>query len=178
MKSDHRIVLFKPINGIENNCSRTFRDVIYRPVTESGMMLLEEWFKSQNWSIILESECVNQKAIDLHKIILEKVDLYLPQKKRKIAIDDQPWYTNELKFIKRKKAREFRKNRKSIKYIILNEKYENKLKKARQIYKKSRIDDVLSSNDRQWYSKLKRMTNFDQQKFEPVQVESIENLTD
>ena len=36
----------------------------------------------------------------------------------------------------------------------------------------------MTSSDRQWYSKLKRMTHFDQEIFEPVQVESIEALPD
>ena len=49
---------------------------------------------------------------------------------------------------------------------------------AKRKYKRKAIDDVLTSSDRQWYSKLKRMTNFDQQKFEPVQVEEIEDLPD
>ena len=36
----------------------------------------------------------------------------------------------------------------------------------------------MTSSDRQWYSKLKRLTQYDQEKFEPVKVEAIENFTD
>ena len=165
VKSDHMIVLFKPVNVLENKCSRTYREIVYRPITESGMQKLHEWFQGNNWDNILDTNCVNTKAELLHTMILEKTELFLPLKKRKIAIDDQPWYTNELKVLKRKKNREYKKNRKSNKYHILNKKYENKIQIAKQRYKKTRIDDVLNSNDRQWYSKLKRMTNYDQQKF-------------
>ena len=74
--------------------------------------------------------------------------------------------------------REYRRNRKSPEYIRLNLKYERKLKLAKRRYKKAKIDDALTSAERQWYSKLKRMTNFDQEKFQPTQVEAIESLSD
>ena len=178
VESDHKIVLMKPINILEQNCSRTFREVLVRPVTDSGMLQLREWFQNQTWANIINSSSVSEKAELLQNMVLQKVDEFLPIKNRKIAIDDQPWYTDELKKLKRKKSREFRKNRKSNKYTELQGKYEQKLKLAKRKYKKDKIDDVLTSSDRQWYSKLKRMTHFDQEKFEPVQVESIEGLSD
>ena len=152
----------KPINKNENVCARTFRKISYRPITESGMCKLELWFKTQSWLNIFNMECVNQKAVQLQNIILEKVEEYLPLKSRTISNDDQPWYTEELKNLKRKKSREYQKNRKSEKYIILNIKYDKKLKLAKRRYKKAKIDDVLTSSDRQWYSKLKRLAQYDQ----------------
>ena len=38
--SDHLIPLMRPINQIENRCSRTYREIITRPATRSGMMQL------------------------------------------------------------------------------------------------------------------------------------------
>ena len=35
--SDHRIVLVKPISAIDNQCSRTTKDITVRPITEIGM---------------------------------------------------------------------------------------------------------------------------------------------
>ena len=166
----------KPINKSEANCSRTFRNITVRPITHSGISKLEIWFKTQTWDQILMVNCVNKKVENLQNMVCNKVQEYLPIKNRKIAVDDQPWYTEELKNLKRKKSREYNKNRKSEKYMILNNKYEKKLKMAKRKYKKKTIDDVLTSSERQWYSKLKKMTNFDQQKYEPVQVEAIESL--
>ena len=40
------------------------------------------------------------------------------------------------------------------------------------------IDDVLSARDGQWYSKLKRISNYDQTKSEQVQVDEITHLSD
>ena len=167
VESDHKIVKMKPISFEENICSRNFRNISVRPITESGMGKLECWFKNQTWADILNTECVNEKAIKLQNTVLQKVGEYLPLKNRKISNDDQPWYTEELKKLKRKKSREYRKNRRSEKYTILNKKYDKKLKIAQRRYKKEKIDDVLSSSDRQWYSKLKRMTQYDQENLSP-----------
>ena len=178
VESDHKIVLMKPINMIDRTCSRTFREIYYRPITESGMKKLDQWFKNQSWEDVINENCVNMKALNLQNIVMKKVDEFLPLKQRKLANDDLPWYTDELKKLKRKKSREYKKHRKSDKYILLTKKYDEKVKMAQKRYKRAKIDDVLTSSNKQWYSKLKRLTHYEQDKFEPVQVESIENLTD
>ena len=136
---------------------KTFREIIVRPMTDSGMSKLENWFKNQNWEQILMVDCVNKKVENLQSMVYSKVEQFLPLKNRKIAVDDQPWYTEELKNLKRKKSREYSKNRKSEKYLMLNKKYDEELKVAKRKYKRKAIDDVLTSSERQWYSKLKKL---------------------
>ena len=112
----------KPVNFEDQICSRTFREVSVRPITESGMIKLAEWFKNQNWADIIDASCVNKKAELLQNGVLIKVNEYLPIKTRKIAIDDKPWFTDELKKLRRKICREYKKHRKSNKYNELNRK--------------------------------------------------------
>ena len=40
------------------------------------------------------------------------------------------------------------------------------------------IDDVMEAKSGQWYSKLKRITNFDQTKTDKLQVDEISHLSD
>ena len=40
------------------------------------------------------------------------------------------------------------------------------------------IDDVMTAKDGQWYSKLKRITNFGQNKSDLEQVDEISHMTD
>ena len=40
------------------------------------------------------------------------------------------------------------------------------------------IDNVMTAKDGQWYSKLKRITNFGQDKSDLVQVDEISHMTD
>ena len=113
------------------------------------MLKLAEWFKVQNWADIIDASCVNKKAELLQNGVLIKVNEYLPIKTRKIAIDDKPWFTDELKKLRRKICREYKKHRKSNKYFELHMEYEKKIKNAPKKYKREKIDDVLTSNDRQ-----------------------------
>ena len=109
---------------------------------------------------------------------MNKLDEVCPEKERKISSDNEPWFTEKLEKLKRKKMRIFRKNRNSEKYKKLKKKYENALKEAKIKLKKRAIDDVMNAKSSQWYQKLKRITNFNQERSENVQVDEISHLSD
>ena len=44
VKSDHRVVLIRPINIINNKSTRTTREVKVRPFPQSGLDSMKEWF--------------------------------------------------------------------------------------------------------------------------------------
>jgi hypothetical protein len=52
-----------------------------------------------------------------------------------------------------------------------------KVKEAKQKFKANMIDDVMTARSAQWYSKLKRISNFEQNKAEFVQVDEISHLS-
>ena len=54
---------------------------------------------------------MDKKAEVLHNMVLDKLDEFCPEKIRKISSDEKPWVTEQLKTLKRKKSRLFRKNR-------------------------------------------------------------------
>ena len=176
--SDHFIPLMRPINEIDNRFSRTYREVLVRPISESGINRLREWFENQDWSENLAEADVDKKADMLLQQIRGAVNKYLPEKARKIASDDEPWYTQPLKKLDRRRRREFARNRKSSKYLQLNQIYDQKLSKAKKKYKRDMIDNIKSANGGEWYSKLKRISRFDQGKSEILQVEEISHLND
>ena len=82
-----------------------------------------------------------------------------------------------MKRLKRQKFREFNKNRCSLKWRDLNENYEKAVISAKRVYYKNIIKDLKTSKIGQWYSKLKRLCSYDQQKSESVTVESIKHLS-
>ena len=83
-----------------------------------------------------------------------------------------------MKRLSRKKARLFRKNRQSKKYKSIKKKYDKKVLEAKKRFKTNCIDDVMTAKSGQWYSKLRRITNFDQEKGEVLQVDEINHLND
>ena len=83
-----------------------------------------------------------------------------------------------MKRIKRIKNREYHKNRRSVKWRELNKRYKNEVSKAKRNYYKDVIKDLKTSKSSQWYSKLKRLCSYDQQKSDPIIVDSIKHLSD
>ena len=114
----------------------------------------------------------------MQNTLLEKLNLYLPEKVVTYTSQDQVWVTPEIKQLARKKSREFFKHRKSPKWKTLSTLYEQKCKKARTDYYTNIVSDLKTSNPGQWYSKLKRMSNYDQTKTEQISVEEICQFSD
>ena len=168
----------RPINSLNNKPGRKFKKIKVRPLTSQGIKAFETWIQLQDWKEVLEEKNVDKKAEKLHNMIMNKLDEVCPEKERKISSDNEPWFTEKLEKLKRKKMRIFRKNRNSEKYKKLKKKYENALKEAKNKFKKRAIDDVMNAKNSQWYQKLKRITNFNQERSENVQVDEISHLSD
>ena len=54
----------------------------------------------------------------------------------------------------------------------------NKVKMAKTTFYSKFVEDLKSSKPGQWYGKLKRLACYDQVRFEPVKVTSLDELTD
>ena len=176
--SDHLPVIMSPIDMINNKPARAERIVKVRPMKQTGIDLFGHWLKNQDWNEMYNADTVDEKVEIFHNSLLEKVDEFLPEKTRKISNDDQPFCTEEMKRLKRLKSREYKKNRKSLKWRDLNVKYQKEVSKAKRNYYRNIIRDLKESKVAQWYSKLKRLCSYDQMKSEPIIVESIKHLTD
>ena len=110
--SDHLIPVMRPINIINNKCARSHRTVIVRPILQSGMNQLKSWMSDQSWSNILDEESINSKAAILQECVLDKINQFLPEKRRLIASDDDPWVSEDVKKLSRCRQREYRKKQK------------------------------------------------------------------
>ena len=176
--SDHKIVFMKPVNAINNNPARKVKMVKFRPLPESGIQEMGKWIVNHNWDEVSGASSAHDKAAIFQSILLDKVNLFLPEKIFNFTSEDQVWATPEIKDISRKKKREYNKNRKSTKWKSLNTLFEEKCSLAREAYYTNIVLDLKHSNPGQWHSKLKRMTSHDQVKTEEVIVESICHLSD
>ena len=176
--SDHMIVFMKPIDAINNNPARTKKAVTFRPLPESGISEMGNWIVSYNWDDVFNAETAHAKAEIFQMTLIEKLNYFLPEKTVKFTSEDQVWVTPEIKEMSRKKYREFYKHRKSSKWKILNTQFEEKCELARKAYYTNIVSDHKNSNPGQWYSKVNRMSSYDQLKSEQVNIENICNFKD
>ena len=176
--SDHNIVVMEPRSVLENKPARETKEITVRPMKRSGIDLFGFWVKSQNWKEIFEEENVNKKADIFQNMLLQKLNEFLPSKTRKVCTADQPFCTDKIKRIKRKKTREYQKNRKSLKWRQLNLKYQKEIAAAKSKYYGNIVKDLKTSNVSQWYSKLKRLCSYDKNNLESIDVESLKHLSE
>ena len=117
--SDHLIVIMRPISQTENPQPKQ-KIITYRPLPESGMLMLKQWLQNETWQDLYQLETAHQKAELLHSTLLDKLDVFLPQKTIKIRPGDRAWVTTEIKMLDRKCKREYSRNKKSKKWQCLN----------------------------------------------------------
>ena len=175
--SDHLIVVWKPISANEP-IRRTYKNVTFRPLPESGLLLFGGWLKSQDWQIIFQSTTAHEKAEKLQTILLEQLNKFLPLKTEKICSEDAPWFNSNLKKLDRSRKREYTKNKNSEKWETLNEKFLEKYAEQKVYYYQNMVEDLKTSQPGQWYSKLKRMSSHDQTRSEEPIVQSFLGLPD
>ena len=87
-----------------------------------------------------------KKAVVLQQLLLSKYHEYFSQKKRIISSDDQPYFSEKLARMKRKKCRGYSRNRKSLKQKNLNAIHVEELSKAKRNFYKRKIKNLKTSN--------------------------------
>ena len=113
---------------------------------ESGIRELGNWIVSYGWEPLYAAESAHKKAEILKSVLLEKLNIYLPEKTVKLTSQDQVWVTPEIKILARNKSKEFSKRRKSPKWKTMNTLYEEKCEAARVAYYINIVSDLKHSN--------------------------------
>ena len=174
--SDHLIVVFKPLSTENPAQQKQYKTIKYRAFPDSGVREMGIWVQSQNWNEIYKLPCVNQKAEQFEKMVMEKVDLYFPEKTIKLNENDQPWISPELKILDRQRKREYTKHKRSSKWQELDAKFVEKSNSMKESYYKNIVEDLKTSNPGKWYSKVKRMSALDPTKEDKVLVQELIGL--
>ena len=176
-KSDHRIVVAKPINVINNKTERESRKVKVRPFTQSGFEKMKKWFIDQTWNEIFLAESAHEKASIFQKMLLSSLEECFPEKVRTFNNDDQAWITHRLKVMDRKRKRIYHRERRSEKWKILDKLFKKEVKKAKANFYKNSVADLKQKNPGQWYSWLKRVSSNDQKNCQ-INIDEISHLPD
>ena len=117
-----------------------------------------QWLGEQTWDRIYgETDC-HKKAEIFQQILMQKFYEVFPKKSLKISPDDKPWFSKTLKFLDRRRKREFYKNQKSSKWQKLNTEFLQMCENEKANYYANIVHDLKVSNPGKWYSKVKRMS--------------------
>ena len=175
--SDHLMVEMKPIASVDNESARQKLKITFRPFTPNSFSKMKDWIEIQDWSIILIEESAHKKMELLQNLLFKKYEEFFPLKTKVVTSEDQPFFSQKLKMMRRRKVREYIKNRKSKKWHEMNKEYQVEVKRSKMMYYAQKIKQLGKNKPKYWYRELKKLTGFGQEKFEEVNVESIKDMT-
>ena len=154
--SDHKVVVFEPLSHSDVS-KQVYRKIKFRPFPESGMLKFATWVNAQSWDEVYQQKTAQKKAEQLQKMLVEKMNIYFPEKQFKVNMNDKPFMNRELKKLDRQRKKEYIKNKKSEKWKKLNTSFKEKVLLAKQSYYENIVEDLKESNPGHWHSKVKRM---------------------
>ena len=175
--SDHRMVIYSQLDNVNSFVPREKKIVTFRPWTDKGFNMMENELNKIDWDSLLNSEDGNQNLFSFHEEVLNIYHECFPPKTRTFTTENKPWYSDFLSKLKRKMSREFHKHRISEKYLQLKQKYKLELKKSRKSFYTKKVKVLRSSDSRQWWRQLKKLTSKDNHEDAP-EVEEIKHLED
>ena len=94
-----------------------------RPLPQSKMNLFGQWIAEQEFCEVLEEATTTDKVNKLTETLKEKIDELCPPKPVKVFARNKEFMNEHLHKFMRAKAREYRKNKKSRKYLDLQQKF-------------------------------------------------------
>ena len=103
--SDHNIVKAKPISTINNKNTRVTKVIKVQPITDSGIRKMKLWLIEEDWKNVTNAETANKKAEIFQESLFLHYNKCFPIKEIKVASDDQPWVTQKLKKLDRRRKR-------------------------------------------------------------------------
>ena len=108
-----------------------------------------------NWTFIEDIESASDQMQSFQGLLFQIFDQCFPLKRRTFFSENQPIFTEKLERLKRRKCREFSKNRKSKKFLDIQGIYRKELLDAKKAYYRKKIHALRSSNPKSWYKNIK-----------------------
>ena len=127
-----------------------------RTFPQSGIIEFGQWIQNENFDSVTKLESATEQVAALEKLVTDKVESIFPMKEIKIYKNDKEFMNDELRKIRRRKCREYRKHKKSEKYLKLQEEFIN-LKNKNSLKFIEKIEELKDCNPSQFYKKIKQV---------------------
>ena len=155
--SDHCGIVATPhSNSTIPHISSKIKKLI-RPIPESLLPSFEKKLSSTDFSQICTEENSTKMVQKYQEIINELVTEIFPLKSINISSQDQAWFNEDLRALRRTKMREYERHGKSPKYCELKAKFESKFLNEIQKYKKKIELEVFEGKRGSYYPSIKKL---------------------
>ena len=127
-----------------------------RPFPESGILEFGQWIQIESFNCVSSAESSTEKVAAFEHLMAEKVDTTFPSKNIRIYNDDKEFMNDKLRKLRRQKSREYRKHKKSSKFLELQQTY-LEMKEANCKEYVQKIEELKNCNLGQFYQKIKKV---------------------
>ena len=155
--SDHSGVLTLPITAGNSQRTAESRKVKIRPLPESLITKFGDVIVSHDWSSLTQGMSSTTMVNIFESETILMVENTFPEKVVHISNYDKPFMTQELKQLRRKRQRIYRKEGRSSKYLQLKTKFDQKLKMEAEKYKQKILTEVSEGKRNNSYKALRKL---------------------
>ena len=173
--SDHFMVFLEPINAINNQRIRSKRTFNYRAYNDEAFAKMGENLDKIVWGDVFKNSSEDQ-VYAFQKTVFEVFDQCFPLKTKTVINESEPFFTDKLSKLRKRKQREFHKNRKSDKYLSLSKIYKKELSLAKESHYRKKISKLKSANPKQWFKWVKSLVDHESED-NRLEVENIKHLS-
>ena len=154
--SDHSGVSAKPKTNLNESVKQMKVKKMIRPLPESLIPTFQSKLTAQDFNL-LKGHPVS-KMVDMFQSVLNNILCEtFPEKQILISPNDQPWFNEQLRKLKRQRQRRYERCGKDAKYDEIKAKFEEKLKIEMLKYKEKVENEVREGKRGSPYPALKRM---------------------
>ena len=157
--SDHNGVLVVPLSNTETK-KGTFKEIKFvRPMPDSAVQDYRKSIGNINWHVMIGGMSSSSMVELFQKMTTDLVKIHFPLKRITVSPYDKPWITEELKAIRRRRQRVYRKQGRSPEYLLIKADFDNRLKVEASKFKDKIIEEVSVGKRGSSYSAIRKLGN-------------------
>ena len=157
--SDHNGVLAIPVNN-EDDSRRTTKEIKFvRPMPVSSLEEYRHSIGKIDWPLMMDGLSSSEMVVTFQKMSTDLVDIHFPLKKISISQFDKPYMTEELRSIRRRRQRLYRREGRSEEYLEVRKEFYKKLNIEAGKYTEKITEEVSSGKRCSSYAAIRKLGN-------------------
>ena len=128
-------------------------------MSESSINQFRQSISSINWPFMIEGMSSSAMVDSYQKITSDLTEIHFPLKRITITPYDKPWVTEELKLLRRRRQRLYRKEGRSSSYLKVKEEFDKKLKSEVDKYTNKLKEEVANGKRGSTYTAIRKLGN-------------------
>ena len=113
-----------------------------RPLPESLLDVFEEKLTNADFSLVYSQPTTTLMVSKYQNMMISMIEETFPAKVITVSADDKPWFSEDLRTLKRRRLREYNRHGKSSKYLELEKKFDEKFHIELEKYRLKIEDEV------------------------------------